>query len=130
MSNISPHWKSLSSMSELDHVTNESKYKPVLVFKHSPTSKKSVAIKNKLDVDWLISPEELDVYIVEINKNTEELSNKISEIAGIDNEIPQIVLFADGVTMYDESNDLISFKKIKLALKIITRTFRWLETRA
>lgn len=128
MSHISPHWKTLSSLAELNHVINESKYKPVLVMKHDPSSKESNRIKNNLDLDWSISPEQADIYLVDSKEK--EVSREISEIAGVDDLTPQIVLFADGVTMYDESLDLISFKKIRLALKIVNRTFRWLETRA
>ena len=50
-------------------------------------------------------------------------------MARVMNEYPQVLLFADGVTMYDESREMISVKKIKLALKIINRTFKWMETR-
>ncbi|MFY0600498.1 MAG: DUF2847 family protein [Cyclobacteriaceae bacterium] len=115
-------------MAELSHVVNESKYKPAIIFKHDPASNESNTVKAKLDSDWAITPEQVDVYLVDILH--QDVSQEISELAGIDHETPQIVLFADGVTMYDESSDMISFKKIRLALKIVNRTFRWLETRA
>jgi hypothetical protein len=71
----------------------------------------------------------LDVFMVDDLKNN-DVSAEVSELAGVEPEFPQIVLFADGVTMYDEAGDMISVKKIKLAVKIVNRTFRWMETRA
>lgn len=130
MSHISPHWKSLSSISELEHVINESKYKPAVLFKHDPNSPESKAVRSKMDADWDIYPEEADLYLIDTSEKTGKLSITIADLAGIEDQTPQIVLLADGVTMYDESKHLISFKKIKLALKIINRTFKWLETRA
>ncbi|MEP0367604.1 MAG: monothiol bacilliredoxin BrxC family protein [Cyclobacteriaceae bacterium] len=128
MSQTSPHWKTLSSKQELDHVIQESRYKPVLILKHDPASSESNRVKNELETNWTITPDQVDVYTLDYNLKS--LSREVAEIAGIDDEVPQIVLFADGVTMYDEAKDLISFKKIKLALKIVNRTFKWLETRA
>ena len=58
-----------------------------------------------------------------------DINEVVTDMAGVINEYPQVLLFADGVTMYDESREMISVKKIKLALKIINRTFKWMETR-
>ena len=97
MNQFSPHWKSINSLSELDHVVDESKNKPVLVLKHRPTSPESVKVKNSLDQNWTLSPDLVDVFIVDDLRNN-DVSSEISELAGIDSEFPQIVLFADGVT--------------------------------
>jgi bacillithiol system protein YtxJ len=71
----------------------------------------------------------LDIYLVDDVKS-KEVSRNITDIAGVDAEFPQVLLFADGVTMYDESHEMINVKKINIALKIINRTFKWMESRA
>jgi bacillithiol system protein YtxJ len=129
MNQFSPHWKSINSLSELDLVVDDSRQKPALVLKHKSNSRLSTSIKATLEETWSISPEMVDVFLVDDLKHN-DVSKEVSELAGIDSETPQVVLFADGVTMYDESGDMISVKKIKLALKIVNRTFRWMETRA
>lgn len=129
MAQNSPHWKSITSLEDLDRVIEESKMKPVIIFKHRPSSPESIEKKLELETTWSISPDLLDLYIVDDLKD-KEVSLEIADLAGIRHEFPQVVLFADGVTMYDESHDLISVKKIKLALKIVNRTFKWMETRA
>lgn len=127
--NQSPFWKSIGSLDALEQVIQGSKTKPALVFKHRASSPDSIEKKIELENNWNISKEIVDVYIVDDIKDR-DVSLEIAELAGIQHEFPQVVLFADGVTMYDESHDMISVKKIKLALKIVNRTFKWMETRA
>lgn len=125
----SPQFKPINSLEDLHQVVDSSRMKPVLIFKHRATSPESIEKKIELENTWNISKDLVDLYIVDDIKG-KDVSFEISSLAGIQHEFPQIVLFADGVTMYDESLDLISVKKIKLALKIVNRTFKWMETRA
>ncbi|MBV6647785.1 MAG: bacillithiol system redox-active protein YtxJ [Cyclobacteriaceae bacterium] len=130
MSQLSPlRWKELKDIAHFDRVLQGSRSKPALIFKHRPTSPESINIKNRLESDWTISAEKLDLYLVDVIKD-KEVSHEVTEAAGVDHEFPQVLLFADGVTMYDESHEMINVKKIKIALKIINRTFRWMESRA
>ena len=128
MTQQSPQFKSIKNLGELNDIIERSRTKPALIFKHRPSSPESIEKKVELENTWTISSDMIDVYIVDDIKD-KEVSHEISEMAGIQHEFPQIVLFADGVTMYDESGDMISVKKIKLALKIVYRTFKWIETR-
>lgn len=125
----SPQFQPINSLEELNQVVESSRDKPVVIFKHRATSPESIEKKIELENTWNISRELVDLYIVDDLKDR-DVSYQISSMAGIQHEFPQIVLFADGVTMYDESLDMISVKKIKLALKIVNRTFKWMETRA
>lgn len=129
MNHHSPQWKSIVSSEALNRVIDDSRTKPVLVFIHRASSPESIEKKIELENSWNISEDMMDAYLVDDIK-AKDVSEQISELAGIQREFPQIVLFADGVTMYDESHDMISVKKIKLALKIVNRTFKWMETRA
>jgi len=123
-----PSWKPLTDIRQFDKIIKGSKTKPVLIFKYHPASSESASAKRNLDMNWSIPAEMMDTYIVDVNAYR-EVSDVVTEVAGVDNNMPQVLLFADGVTMYDESHELISYKKIKIALKIINRTFRWMETR-
>ncbi|WP_462249167.1 monothiol bacilliredoxin BrxC family protein [Ekhidna sp.] len=122
------NWKSLSTIEEFNRLVERSKDKPALVFKHRPSSPESNMAMETLQRDWTISPENLDLYMIDVMKD-KEVTEAVTDMAGVMNEYPQVLLFADGVTMYDESREMISVKKIKLALKIINRTFKWMETR-
>lgn len=121
-------WKSISSVEEFDRILEQSRTKPALLFKYRNSSPECIEIKASLEVNWSIEPEMLDTYLVDV-VDDEAVSNEATDIAGVPDEYPQILLFADGVAMYDESHEMINVKKIKIALKIINRTFRWMETR-
>lgn len=129
MNDSSAFWKPIHSLQDLDAVIEKSKQKPVLVFLHLPSSQTSQAKKSELEKGWDIPTEMVDVYIAD-DANASNVCEEIASQAGIELEYPQVVLFADGVTMYDEASELISAKKVKLALKIVNRTFKWMETRA
>lgn len=122
------NWKSLTTIKEFDQLIESSRTKPALVFKHRPSSQESSKVKEMLEKDWAFTPDQLDLFIVDVMKD-KDVAFEVTENAGVMNEYPQVLLFADGVTMYDESHEMINVKKIKLALKIINRTFRWMETR-
>ncbi len=128
MSNPSIHWKKIPSVADFDEILERSRTKPALLLKYHPSSSESTDIKKSLEEDWSIDPEMLDTYLVDVVKD-DEVATEATEVSGVPDECPQVFLFADGVTMYDESHELINVKKIKIALKIINRTFKWLETR-
>lgn len=128
MNQYPPKWNKILSLSDLDEVIESSKLKPVLIYKHGPSSRESLEKKIELESNWSFSDEEIDLFLID-DSISKDVSTEVSDIAGISNDFPQIILFADGVTMYDESQEMISVKKIKLALKIVNRTFRWMESR-
>lgn len=121
-------WKNLNSLDQLEQIIEDSRVKPALIFKHRTTADESVLAKEKIENDWSIPSDQLDCYIIDVMQD-KAIASEVSEFAGIPNAFPQVLLFADGVAMYDESHEMINVKKIKLALKIINRTFRWMETR-
>lgn len=122
------NWKNLRSKSDLNQIIEDSRELPALIFKHRQSSPESLHAKELLERDWDIPSDQLACYIIDVMQD-KDVASEASEISGVSNEFPQVLLFADGVTMYDESHDMINVKKIKLALKIINRTFRWMETR-
>lgn len=121
-------WKNISSIQEFEQILERSRTKPALIFKHRPASPESQQVKADLEESWSISPDMLDSYLVDVMHH-KDIADEATDVAGVPDEFPQVFLFADGVTMYDESHEMINVKKIKIALKIINRTFRWLETR-
>ena len=121
-------WKEIDNITHFGEILERSRSKPALIFKHRSRSIESSDVKNKLESEWIFDDKQLDAFLVDESTNR-EVSEQVTEAAGVEEEYPQVLLFADGVTMYDESHELISIKKIKIALKIINRTFKWMETR-
>ncbi len=123
------NWKILDNYKQFDDVLEDSRIRPVLIFKHRPASPESVEVLKTLEAGWEQLAPQMDLYILDESQH-KTLSDRITDAAGVDFVFPQVLLFADGVAMYDESGDMISIKKIKIALKIINRTFKWMESRA
>ncbi len=121
-------WQNLRTLDQLESIIANSQLKPALIFKHRVTADESNQVKQKLEEEWSIPSEQLDCYLIDVMED-KKIAIEVSDFAGIPNVFPQVLLFADGVAMYDESHEMINVKKIKLALKIINRTFRWMETR-
>ena len=121
-------WQNLTSLEQLEQIIEESRVKPALIFKHRVSAEESDQAKKRMEEEWSIPEDQLVCYIIDVMED-KEIASEVSDFAGIPNAFPQVLLFADGVAMYDESHEMINVKKIKLALKIINRTFRWMETR-
>jgi len=128
MNHASLTWTPVENTAQFHEIVDRSQEKPALIFKHQPSSPESQQIKHDLETNWSISPDILDVYIIDRLKYS-DVAKEATSLAGVPDEFPQILLFADGVTMYDESHEMINIKKIKIALKIVNRTFKWMETR-
>lgn len=127
--NYTIKWNLLKTLEQFENLIESSKKKPLMIFKYRSSSPECAQVKKSLDANWVIPESHLDVYALDVMKY-KDVAEEVSEEAGVENEYPQVVIFADGVTMYDESHELINVKKIKIALKIIKRTFDWMETRA
>jgi bacillithiol system protein YtxJ len=123
------NWTRLSSVEQFDELLEKSRTKPALVYKYRSNSPESLSIKKQLEEEWSIGRDMIDLYDLD-EVSDPDVCNEVTINAGVDDEFPQVLLFADGVTMYDESHEMINVKKIKIALKIINRTFKWMESRA
>lgn len=119
----------MTSVEQFDELLEKSRTKPALVYKYRSNSPESIAIKKQLEEEWTIDKDMIDLYDLDEVADP-DVCNEVTTNAGVDDEFPQVLLFADGVTMYDESHEMINVKKIKIALKIINRTFKWMESRA
>ena len=122
-----PIWKNINSIEEFERIVEQSKEKPIILFRYDSQLDDHRETKLKLEKEW--SPENtIETYLLDSSVNR-ELSEEISEILGLTHYELHVILLADGTTMYDETDELISFKKIQIALRIINRTFKWMQDR-
>ena len=125
---MSLEWKVMTGIKEFHEILKNSHNKPVMIFKYDPKSPECVAIKASLEANWVLNPDRMDLYLVDVYKS-EAISKIVTKVADIPDEHPQVIMYAGGVAVYDESHEMINVKKIKIALKIVSRAFRWMETR-
>ncbi|HEY0220952.1 MAG TPA: bacillithiol system redox-active protein YtxJ [Candidatus Paceibacterota bacterium] len=97
---------SFKETSHLSEIIENSKNKPVIIFKFSSECGSSERLKNKLEK--LIDEKKLTslIYLV-IVQNMKALSKNIEGYFGIKHESPQIIVLSDGKPTYSESHDKI-----------------------
>ncbi len=108
-------WIQLTSEEQLNRITNLSKQRTQVIFKHSTRcSISSVAWKRvqKNDVQTNI-----DFYFLDII-SYRSLSNKIADTFKVHHESPQILVIKDGECIFDESHLSISIDDILEQAKV------------
>ncbi len=105
-------WKPLTELAQLELIAEDSKEKPVVIFKHSTTCSISVMAKMRLESNWNL---DLDTYYLDL-KNYKQISNTIAEKFSVHHESPQIILLKNGEAIYDASHFDISVSELQEAI--------------
>jgi len=98
------NWQTLNSAEQLDQVIEESKSKPVVIFKHSTSCSISSTAKSRLERQWdnggleNVTPYYLDLL------RYRPVSNEIAEVLQVRHESPQLLLIQDGMCTYHASH--------------------------
>jgi bacillithiol system protein YtxJ len=105
-------WKKLDSITQLDHIIEESKEKPVLVFKHSTRCSISSMAWSRIERNWKeedntkVSPYFLD--LIAFRAISDEIALRFS----VPHASPQVILIKNGRAIYDNSHMGISYQDI------------------
>ena len=103
------HWIHLTDEEQLKQIVIKSQSRPQVLFKHSTRcSISSVALQRLQKVD---QPYDIDFYYLDLIAYR-ALSNKISQMFGVNHESPQVLVIKDGECIYDESHLGISMNDI------------------
>lgn len=106
-------WNSLTDVSQLDAIKEESFKHPVLIFKHSTTCSISATALNRLERNWKQEKVgELKPYYLDLLRNR-ALSTQIASTFDIEHQSPQVLLIKDGVCIYSATHFDISFKELE-----------------
>ncbi len=96
-------WHQLTSMQQLEDLTEESKDHPVFIFKHSTRCSISrMALKQferGFETDKTVTP-----YFLDLLENR-DISNKISENFHVLHQSPQLLLLKNGEVVYHASHN-------------------------
>ena len=95
------HWIHLTDEEQLKQIITKSQQKPQVIFKHSTRcSISSVALQRLQKSE---QPAETDFYFLDLI-TYREISNKVSQVFGVNHESPQILVIKDGQCIFDESH--------------------------
>lgn len=109
-------WIELVSEEQLDALMEESRELPVAFFKHSTRCSISAMALSRFEQKW--NPE-LPVRCVYLDLlNYRPLSNKLSELAGVEHQSPQLLVFKNKELVYNASHNGIDAEALKSTLEL------------
>jgi len=104
------HWTHLISEQQITDILALSYDKPKVIFKHSKRcSISSTALRRMEQLECI---PEVDFYFLDLLA-FRSISNKVSEIFGVNHESPQILLIKSGECIYEESHLGITIDELK-----------------
>lgn len=100
---ISMKWNELVSPDQLEVIREESKTKPVLIFKHSSRCSISQLTLDRLQRKWGSHADGIKPYFLDLI-SFRDVSNKVADLFSVEHESPQVLLIRDGNAIYDRSH--------------------------
>ncbi len=99
-------WKMLIREQQLDELLEESKEKPVLIFKHSTRCAVSrmvlLQFESSFDLEGQVVPYFLDLL------QYRNISNEIAQRFDVEHQSPQMIVIKEGKAVYDASHESIA----------------------
>lgn len=108
--NVNKHWNPLNTVDQLDELIEESKSKPVAIFKHSTTCGISNMVKDQLDAEWKNDHEGVKFYYLDLLAHR-GVSNEVARRFKVVHQSPQLILLKNGRAVHDSSHMSIDFGK-------------------
>ncbi len=107
------NWNSLTDVSQLETIKQESFNQPVLILKHSKTCSISTTALNRLERNWKQEKVgDLKPYFLDLLANR-PLSAQIASTFDIEHQSPQVLLIKDGLCSYSATHFDISFAELE-----------------
>ncbi len=111
-----PQLEELHEVEELSAVVENSKEKPVFIFKRSMTCPISAEAFSQFQTFTEQTNAEIAPYVVKV-RETREVSNKIAEMTHIEHQSPQVLMMIDEEVLWHTSHSDITVDSLEDALK-------------
>ncbi len=99
-------WHVLGRMEQLDELVEESKTKPVAIFKHSTRCGISRGVLKLLEKNYNLTDGQLKLYYLDLIQNR-DISNEIAARFKVNHESPQMIVIKNGVVVHHDSHHSI-----------------------
>ena len=109
------NWISLTKIEQLDTILDDSRLKPVVLFKHSTRCSISLMAKSRLDQQWDVTVEEADVYYLDLLRYR-AISDQIAQLFNVVHQSPQVLVIKNGICTYSATHSGIDSRLLKQAL--------------
>ncbi len=105
-------WKEITSVEEFNEMLNAPTDKAKLFFKHSTRcSISSMALKG-FEREWNVSSDDFELYFVDLIAHR-DISNAIAAESHVEHQSPQVVVWRNGLVIYNASHHHIDAQKIQ-----------------
>lgn len=108
-------WENLTQPAQLEKILEESKEKPVLIYKHSTRCGISSMAMDRLERSWDEEGEGFKPYYLDLIAYR-NLSNIVAEMFDVYHQSPQVIVIKNGKAVFDQSHMGISFQSLKSTL--------------
>ena len=106
-------WHPLTSIHQLDEISEESKEQPVAIFKHSTRCGISRMVLSNLERDFDLPKDgNYKLYFLDLLANR-DISNQVAARFGVQHESPQMLILRDGKVVKHESHHSIQLDTFK-----------------
>lgn len=99
-------WHVLSNLEQLDEIVEQSKTKPVAIFKHSTRCGISRGVLKLLEKNYKLTDDQLKLYYLDLLQNR-DISNEIAARYKVRHESPQMIVIKNGVVVHHDSHHSI-----------------------
>ena len=99
-------WHVLGKMDQLDEIIEESKTKPVAIFKHSTRCGVSRGVLKMFERDYTLSDNQVKLYFLDLIQNR-DISNEIAKRFNVHHESPQMIVIKNGEVVHHDSHHAI-----------------------
>jgi bacillithiol system protein YtxJ len=109
--------RKLQSIEEIDQLIEQSRARPVMIFKHSLSCPISSMARREYDryLDGRPQDDPVVHTLIEI-QNARPVSNAVAEKTGVRHESPQALLLKDGKVVWHESHGSIRVESLNAAV--------------
>ncbi len=105
-------WSRLTEISQLETIENESRSKPVAIFKHSTRCGISRMVIKQFEKQFDLEADQLKLYYLDLLEHR-DISNEITNRFKIQHESPQLLLVRDGEVVHHDSHHSIDAAHLK-----------------
>ena len=105
------NWIELTSISQVDSITEEHLTSTIVIFKHSTRCSISSMALSRLEKSWDESKSPINTYFLDLIQ-FRDVSNYIAEKFSIHHQSPQILLIKNGECTYEESHMGIRYDEL------------------
>ncbi len=99
-------WNQLTSLGQLDEIVNESKSRPVAIFKHSTRCGISRMVMNQFEKSYDIDPNQMKLYYLDL-LSYRNISDEVGYKFQIMHQSPQLIVIKNGVAVANASHHSI-----------------------